>query len=319
MVDLGPSFTREISVARFEVPEGASYLRGHAVPEERSVGGPVWRARQEARRVTFEVVTQEDAEWIEVEHSAGDFERIYLHDQGAISGWLASLAEPIFVDMTSLALRTWAPILRAALSVGAKFRFVYVEPSDYVRQLGGRDFSLSDYTEGISSIPGFASVASITDEPVPLIAMLGFEGARLTRIIQRLEPPPGQTFPVIGVPGYKVEFPFYSYEGNQRELEQNFLYSQVVHARANCPFEAFVALSNIRAALGGVRLQVAPIGTKPHAVAAALFALACDGDVELIYDHPKRAARPTQGASRVCVYYMSEFIQSRAYTAVSAA
>jgi hypothetical protein len=52
-------------------------------------------------------------------------------------------------------------------------------------------------------------------------------------------------------------------------------------------------LTQIRESLGaGNQMFVAPIGTKPMGVAAALFAVV-NSDVGLLYDHPKRKPRRT--------------------------
>jgi hypothetical protein len=52
-------------------------------------------------------------------------------------------------------------------------------------------------------------------------------------------------------------------------------------------------------------LQIAPIGTKPHALGAVLFCLSRPRSVELVYDHPIRKLGRTTGASRLLVYDVS--------------
>jgi hypothetical protein len=238
-----------------------------------------------------------------------------LYDQPALEHWLSEMPETVYFDMTAIALRTWAPLLRAAISSGKMFRFVYVEPNQYPRAPDGSGggFDISELTEGISAVPGFARIADSSNDPVPFVPLLGFEGGRLTRVIQKLEAPLESTFPILGVPGYRVEFPFHALAGNKRELAKAFVHTRVTAARANCPFDAFFELSRIHAKMGGSRLQVAPLGTKPHALGATLFAIARGAVIELVYDHPKRAARPSHGISRVCLYFVSEFMLSDAY------
>jgi hypothetical protein len=52
-------------------------------------------------------------------------------------------------------------------------------------------------------------------------------------------------------------------------------------------------------------MKVAPIGTKPHAMGAVLFALASSKTVELVYDHPIRKATRTAGKARLLLYEVS--------------
>jgi len=271
--------------------------------------------RQRARGVSFVAITSETDEQFVVADADGREHIFLLHDQIAMSGWLSEYDRVVYVDMTSIALRTWAPILRAAVGSGVKLRYVYVEPVRYQRSSGETgDFDLSELTEGISAIPGFARIADSSSGAVPFVPLVGFEGVRLSRIIQRLETIPINTFPIVGVPGFRVEYPFFSYEGNRASLAKSFMHRNVVLARANCPFDAFYELNRIFERLGSDRIQVAPIGTKPHALAAVLFAIAKGRAVDLVYDHPRRAARPTVGVSRICLYFVTEFLGSNLYS-----
>lgn len=51
------------------------------------------------------------------------------------------------------------------------------------------------------------------------------------------------------------------------------------------------------------------MGTKPHALGAALFATVFD-DVELVYDHPIRKQNRSSGAGRCHVYHVSNSFTS---------
>jgi hypothetical protein len=78
-------------------------------------------------------------------------------------------------------------------------------------------------------------------------------------------------------------------------------------APANDPFGLFYLLEDISAARPSDVLRIAPIGTKPHALGAVLFALTNPRSVELVYDHPVRKAKRTAGVSRTFVYEISPF------------
>jgi hypothetical protein len=47
------------------------------------------------------------------------------------------------------------------------------------------------------------------------------------------------------------------------------------------------------------RIKIAPIGTKPHAIGAILFAIKYPLKVELIYDNPIRKKTRTDGVGKI--------------------
>jgi hypothetical protein len=79
-------------------------------------------------------------------------------------------------------------------------------------------------------------------------------------------------------------------------------------AQANCPFCLFNLLRDMAEQYPDERIVIAPIGTKPHALGAVLFAVANPDSVELVYDHPIRKAQRTEGAARALVYHVSRFL-----------
>ena len=51
---------------------------------------------------------------------------------------------------------------------------------------------------------------------------------------------------------------------------------------------------------------IAPLGTKPHAIGAILYAIKNDERVELLYDNPYRNVHRTNGVGRVLVCNVSK-------------
>ena len=51
---------------------------------------------------------------------------------------------------------------------------------------------------------------------------------------------------------------------------------------------------------------VAPIGTKPHAIGAILYAIKNPTKVELLYDNPKRSVQRTEGIGKILVCDISK-------------
>ena len=216
----------------------------------------------------------------------------------------------IYLDITGLGHRIWAPLLRAAVEEGSEVTVVYAEPETYARSTSpspGLIFDLSERIEGIAPIPGFARLDLRDDKDAVFIPMLGFEGHRLAHIVESVQAPASLTFPLVGVPGFRPEFPYYTYLGNRLQLAVDSVHQNVQFAKANCPFEAFHAIHRIGREFRERTLTIAPIGTKPHALGAVLYYLARPSSVELVYDHPVRRDQRSAGLGKICLYNVSQF------------
>jgi hypothetical protein len=165
-------------------------------------------------------------------------------------------------------------------------------------------------TRGIEPLPGFARLSKRNDEQGYFAPLLGFEGARLGHIFDQEEVDVVRTSPVIGMPGFRIEYPTYTYLANRDILSLDHMERRVEFARASCPFEAYRAIERIHAHAHGKHLRIAPIGTKPHALGAVLYAIGHASTVELIYDHPVRAKGRTRGSRGIYLFEVSDFLKS---------
>jgi hypothetical protein len=284
---------------------GSAYLYGASAIEERAAHSPQWEAR--ARDVRFlPIVSQELWSFrIVVEGNALSVRSRSFKDLSSL--WSQIQEQTIYLDFTGLNHPVWAPLLRTALAAGKNVKAVYVEPGEYRKSsipTEGELFDLSERFLGIQPLPGFSSLARPGEDSV-LVPLLGFEGTRLAYVVEQVQPPGEKIVPVIGVPGFRPEYPFYTYLGNRVPLSETRAWPQVRFTRANCPFSLYYTLTDIAQDWPRGTIKVAPIGTKPHALGAVLFYLLSARTVELVYDHPVRKAQRTQGASRVSVYHVS--------------
>jgi hypothetical protein len=218
-----------------------------------------------------------------------------------------------YLDVTGLSHHVWAPLLQSAMQVLERVRVVYAEPADYSfspNPTEGAIFDLSERVEGIRPIPGF-TVLRDADEDSCFIPLLGFEGTRFAFLLEHVQPASDRVFPIVGVPGFRPEFPFHTYLGNKSVLEVAEARRRIHYAIANDPFSLYFVLEHIADRFPGSAIKVAPIGTKPHAVGAVLFAMARPDTVEIVYDHPIRSTKRTSGRARVLVYHVSAFSPSR--------
>jgi len=219
---------------------------------------------------------------------------------------LTSLAgTKVLIDITALPHHVWAPIFRAQIKAGKQVRALYVEPDDYKTHpspASANLFDLSISFGGLSPLPGFAKLDGPTgDEPSLFVAFLGFEGNRAERIINQLEPPP-RVIPVVGAPGFQINYPAITVACNRSFLKDFDCNSDIRLAKASCPFEAFEALASIRQDFPGHYLYIAPVGTRPHALGAVQYAIENEGHCEILFDHPVRQSNRTSGRGLIHVF-----------------
>lgn len=306
-----PIFTDVYLTVDEFIPEAkAIYVFGTSV-EERSVYSSKWEKNAIANGVQFLKIVDQQTASVEVEFQ-GAKSKIALRSSKQLKVlWSKCSKSVVYLDITGLAHHVWAPMLRSALPHVRELRVVYIEPDDYrfrANPIEGEIFDLSERISGVLPIPGFASLTLSSDDNSCFIPLVGFEGTRLSYLIEQVQPPGGKILPIVGVPGFLAHYPFQTYHGNQLPFLQTEAWKNVHFATANCPFSLFYRLDDISKRHPNDILKIAPIGTKPHALGAVLYYLAHQRQVEIIYDHPIRKASRTAGTARLLVYYISLFM-----------
>lgn len=224
--------------------------------------------------------------------------------------------ENIYLDASGLSIRVLAALLRRSIQLKDLSRItgrvfvVYAEPISYnVRRFSeeGEYFDLSEKVTGFKPLPGFARILPLKQLYV-FVPCLGFEGGRLAHALSTYRDNAGEVVPIVGVPGYRPEYPFVSYSGNRRPLSDFDVYSQIRYAEAGSVVDAFVLLLQIlrEAKREAKDVVVAPIGTKPHTIAALLL-FCCDSkSVEIAYDNPIRKKPRTKGIGGITITCVSD-------------
>ena len=301
-----PVFSSVLSdVSKLRPEAGSLYITGVSV-EDRSDHTADWEAG--CQNVTFARLTNEGD--LAITFST-ELERYFvrLRSRNSIAAMLAGNGyTAIYLDITGLSHRVWAPLLRGIRSRRERTYCVYVEPGDYRFSRAPTEASIFDLSETIGDVaplPGFASFRSTVENDALFVPILGFEGPRFAFMLEEVQPKRENVFPIIGVPGFRPEYPFYTYVGNRDKLWETRSWPNVRYAAANCPFSLYHALGELADTFPDRRMIIAPIGTKPHAVGAILYHLDHPEVTEVLYDHPVRKERRTFGASRVCVYDFS--------------
>jgi hypothetical protein len=200
--------------------------------------------------------------------------------------------------------------LKCAYSMRLPTRVIYAEPESYREHPSPASATLFDLSvkfEGLAPLPGFARLSGPVDErQCVFVAMLGFEGNRPERLLAQVDPTP-KVVPVVGVPGFQVEFPAFTVACNREFLDENRAQTEIRLARASCPFEAFQALAEIRTDNPDHYMYLAPVGTKPHALGTILYAIAHPQSTEIMFDHPVRKPGRTKGVGVIHIYDFGAF------------
>jgi hypothetical protein len=237
---------------------------------------------------------------------------ISLRDQWILLDFVLHLnASSIYVDITGLPHHIWMPIVRVCFESGIETNCIYVEPKSYTYNptpKPGEFFDLSDRIQGFSPIPTFARLTARRAEDSTLMPLLGFEGIRFRHLIERTEPSERDISPIIGVPGFELEYPFHTIEGNAAVLSATRSWQRVSYIDAACPFSLFSYLQKFQKRFADRHLQIATIGTKPHALGAMMYAMQ-NVNVELLYDHPVRRKGRTEGMAKCHLYKVSDFLR----------
>ncbi|KAA6342578.1 hypothetical protein EZS27_009686 [termite gut metagenome] len=157
----------------------------------------------------------------------------------------------IYLDITGLNNRITAAFLNHAIKIQklnvGHVRIVYTEPEHYkVPQFktAGQFNDLSEQIRGIEPLPGFANIIPDNGE-IKFIPLLGFEGGRFTYVVQMSQPPMDHIYPIIGVPGFRAEYPFVTYWGNRLPLKSEDSWSNVKYAAANSIVDIYMILTKI--------------------------------------------------------------------------
>jgi len=292
----------------FEPQSDSTYIFAQS-GEERSVHFEKWQGKCPTVSLK-QLIATESREF----HVKGAPDSIYRlrSELDLVRFWKEQVASDLaYIDITGLTHSMWAALLRTGLALGKKIIVVYVEPSLYKHSAAPREghiYDLSVSIAGIAPLPGFAFLSDRSDDDFTLIALLGFEGTRLSHMIEHIQPQFDRIFPVIGCPGFKPWYIFEAYVGNKRVLWETRAWHEARYAPGNCPFSCYYLLEDIASSRGKSGLKIALVGTKPHALGAVLFYLASDTPVELVYDHPTRSDNRTDGTERLLTYHVSTFL-----------
>jgi hypothetical protein len=176
----------------------------------------------------------------------------------------------------------------------------YTEPKNYVFP-GGLFYSYHS-TYGpvdIMEIPGFPGRDTRISKKT-LVVLLGFDGDLSSLIKEDI------AIIVNGFPSFLPKFKDISLINNEKLIASSGSAKLIRYSIANNPFETFNLLDRIKSEYKSSALNIAPIGPKPMALGACLFAIE-NTDVRIVYPFPEEYADVTTRDCWQSWYYEISF------------
>lgn len=178
----------------------------------------------------------------------------------------------------------------------------YAQPLDYVSKSYLGDFSLSEEFLGLQPVPGYTR--RIRGSRIRLLAFLGFEGDRLTKIIEEMDDVQ-KVIPVIGFPAFRPGWQARSLRNCMRAIRPEDV--DFYKCNATSVFGAYEIIDECRPRKSEEVYALAPLGTRPHSMACAIYA-AKHPECLVRYDFPVEADPRSSGILRCVGYHLTTFI-----------
>ncbi|MBA7537795.1 hypothetical protein ES705_30065 [subsurface metagenome] len=164
----------------------------------------------------------------------------------------------------------------------------YTEPKSYVFPKGlyiSYQSSLGPLR--VLEIPGYTG-SDLRGQKRLLVILLGFDGD-LSREINE-DVAPVETIVVNGFPGYAPKFKDISLICNEKLIYEQGI--DISYSRANNPFETYNLLENLKKKYRDFFINIAPLGTKPMALGACMFAIH-HPEARVVYPMPENYMKVT--------------------------
>lgn len=202
----------------------------------------------------------------------------------------------IVLDATTLGFSELFLAIKSLVDLNInRFLIIYVEPSNYSRTMPGADsFALSELNAGYKPIP--KSIIDLAENNVKAgVFFLGFEPERIERAFEEYQMLSTKDIKVVfGIPAFQPGWELNSIVPHLSAIEK----CDIAYCAANDPSSAYDTLEETRLSLDrDEKMFIAPIGTKPCGVAAALFASLHSSQVGLLFDHRKKKNKRSEGVN----------------------
>lgn len=298
---------RSLELNREDLYEDETVLLYSDATENRALL-PIWEDIRKESPEKVILLKSAGQEQVYIDRHGNETLKISLRNERVLGDIIG--VERLLIDLSGLPHQIWAPILKLAIKLNVPTRVLYAEPESYKLHSSPASetmFDLSVKFDGMAPLPGFACLSGPDDESeCVFIALLGFEGSRPERLVLQLDTEP-KVIPIVGVPGFQIEYPSYTVACNRNLLREYRAHSEIRLAKASCPFETYEVIKEIRKDNPSSYIYLAPIGTKPHSLGAIMYAILNPDNLEVLYDNPVRKLGRTSGVGVIHIFDCSMF------------
>jgi hypothetical protein len=179
----------------------------------------------------------------------------------------------------------------------------YIRPDYYCNQSENVGFSLCDQVLGVKSVPGFIRREN---ENQILCSFIGFEGIRLKNVLESVHNI-RKLIPIVAFPSGDPQWYNVTMWNSMDILQSETPDFAIQKCFSESVFEAVNLLQSC--IQQDERVVLAPLGTRPHSLACAIFA--CNhSNARIIYDYVIERENRTKGIAHIMVYHLSSFLRT---------
>lgn len=179
----------------------------------------------------------------------------------------------------------------------------YIRPERYISESGNIGYELCQQIGAVDTVPSFTKREA---ENQTLCAFLGFEGVRLKGILEAVHSFE-KLIPIVAFPSGTPQWYNVTMWNSMDILQSEGKNLSVHKCYSESIFEAVNLLNSIIAQDETVVL--APLGTRPHSMACAIFA--CHHQAtRILYDFVVESDHRAIGVADITIYHLSSFIKS---------
>ena len=198
-----------------------------------------------------------------------------------------------------------------------KIYVYYTQPERYIMNDGlFKSYFSTVGPVSVSEINGFSGViANEGDGNRVLICMLGFDNDLMPVVIQ--DAGPQKIVAINGFPSFFPKFKDISLANNQiflvgsefsSRIEKTKTLSDYFYVEASNPFETYNTLDEIAAEQKDYCIDIVPLGTKPMAIGACLFAMYHE-EVRIVFPIPEKYAKGISQNSKKTYEYIIPLVK----------
>jgi hypothetical protein len=176
------------------------------------------------------------------------------------------------IDISCMPITVIAQILHflRGRHEGIRITIFYTEPEHYTLH-DLFDYSVYSGEIDIKAIPGFEGETSQAGEVKRVVFyIMGFEMTYLGRLIPQ-DVNPDEIAPINGFPSYYPKYKDISLINNNYNFYEKDI--EITYSEANNPFETYNTMLMLEEKYKGYCIDIIPVGTKPMALGACLYAL----------------------------------------------